>query len=121
MGAKVVGVHRADATKPDYADEVYLTRDLDALLPQADIVAVTLPGTEATRNLLDREFTAEELPLSDWEQVLEVNLTAPFKLCQLAGREMLKTGYEKIINMASMQSFFGGFTLSAYASPRVRT
>lgn len=54
LGAKVVGVRRADATKPDYADEVHLTRDLDALLPQADIVAVTLPGTEATRNLLDR-------------------------------------------------------------------
>ncbi len=54
MGAKVVGVRRADTTKPDYVDEVHLTRDLDALLPQADIVAVTLPGTEATRNLLDR-------------------------------------------------------------------
>lgn len=54
LGAKVVGVRRTDTTKPDYADEVYLTGDLDALLPQADIVAVTLPGTEATRNLLDR-------------------------------------------------------------------
>lgn len=54
LGAKVVGVRRTNTEKPDYADEVYLTSDLDALLPQADIVAVTLPGTEATRNLLDR-------------------------------------------------------------------
>ena len=54
LGAKVIGVRRTDAAKPDYADEVRLIADLDALLPQADIVAVTLPGTEATRNLLDR-------------------------------------------------------------------
>ena len=46
------------------------------------------------------------------------NLTAPFELCQLAGREMLKEGYGKIINIASMQSFFGGFTIPAYASAK---
>ena len=56
--------------------------------------------------------------MEDWDQVLEVNLTAPFELCQLAGREMLKEGYGKIINIASMQSFFGGFTIPAYASAK---
>lgn len=54
LGAKVIGVRRTNTEKPDYADEVHLIHALDALLPQADIVAVTLPGTEATRNLLDR-------------------------------------------------------------------
>lgn len=54
LGAKVIGVRRTNSAKPDYADEVHLTSGLDTLLPQADIVAVTLPGTEATRNLLDR-------------------------------------------------------------------
>lgn len=54
LGAKVIGVRRTNTEKPDYADEVHLTSDLDTLLTQADIVAVTLPGTEATRNLLDR-------------------------------------------------------------------
>ena len=34
---------------------MYLTEDLDRLLPQADVVAVTLPGTEATRGMLSRE------------------------------------------------------------------
>lgn len=54
LGARVIGVRRTDAAKPDYADEVHLISDLDQLLPEADIVAVTLPGTEATRGLLDR-------------------------------------------------------------------
>lgn len=55
LGAKVIGVRRTDAKKPDYADEVRLIGELDEILPQADVVAVTLPGTEATRNLLDRK------------------------------------------------------------------
>lgn len=67
---------------------------------------------------IQRRHPSEDFPMSDWDAVLEVNLTAPFELCQLAGREMLKTGYGKIINIASMQSFFGGFTIPAYASAK---
>lgn len=55
LGAKVIGVRRSQRPKPDYADEVHLLEDLDALLPQADVVAVSLPGTQATRGLLNRE------------------------------------------------------------------
>lgn len=54
LGAKVIGVRRTNARKPDYADEVRLIDELDELLPQADVVAITLPGTEATRNMMDR-------------------------------------------------------------------
>ena len=67
---------------------------------------------------IQRRHPSEEFPMEDWDAVLEVNLTAPFELCQLAGREMLKAGYGKIINIASMQSFFGGFTIPAYASAK---
>ena len=54
LGAKVIGVRRKNARKPAYADEVRLIDELDQLLPMADVVAITLPGTEATRNLIDR-------------------------------------------------------------------
>ena len=50
----MIGVRRSQRPKPNYADEVHLLEDLDDLLPQADVVAVTLPGTEATRGLLNR-------------------------------------------------------------------
>lgn len=62
LGAKVIGVRRTDAQKPDYADEVHLIGDLDRLLPLADVVAVTLPGTAATRNLLGREQIGKMKP-----------------------------------------------------------
>lgn len=62
MGAKVVGVRRTDVAKPDYADEVLLIDQLDQALPSADVVAVTLPGTPATRGLLSRERIARMKP-----------------------------------------------------------
>ena len=55
MGAYVIGLRRSDGSKPDYADEVHLTGELDELLPWADVVAVTLPGTQETRGMLGRE------------------------------------------------------------------
>ena len=36
---------------------------------------------------------AEETPLSVWRQVVEVNLTGPFLLCQAFGRRMLAAGH----------------------------
>jgi 2-dehydro-3-deoxy-D-gluconate 5-dehydrogenase len=65
-----------------------------------------------------KRHKCEEFPIEDWDLVLEVNLTAVFQLCQLAGRVMLKQGHGKIINMASMLSFSGGLTVPAYAASK---
>lgn len=54
LGAKVIGVRRSPRPCPEYADEVHLLEDLDSLLPHADVVAITLPGTDATRGLMSR-------------------------------------------------------------------
>ena len=59
LGAKVIGVQRSPRPCPEYADEVHLLEDLDSLLPQADVVAITLPGTDATRGLMSRERLAK--------------------------------------------------------------
>jgi NAD(P)-dependent dehydrogenase (short-subunit alcohol dehydrogenase family) len=44
----------------------------------------------------------EDLPLEKWQKVIEVNLTGAFLFSQAAGREMLKRGYGRIINVASI-------------------
>lgn len=67
---------------------------------------------------VQRRNRCEEFTLEDWDTVIGVNLNAVFVLCQLAGRKMLAQGGGKIINMASMLSFFGGFTVPAYAASK---
>ncbi|MDF2596226.1 MAG: dehydrogenase, short-chain alcohol dehydrogenase like protein [Clostridia bacterium] len=67
---------------------------------------------------IQRRYKSEEFPPEEWDLVININMTASFRLCQLAGKVMLKQGSGKIINVASMLSFFGGFTVPAYAASK---
>lgn len=62
FGAKVIGVRRAGRDKPDYVDELYLSDRLDTLLPLADTVALCLPQSADTQNLMNRERIAKMKP-----------------------------------------------------------
>ena len=69
---------------------------------------------------IQRRHPSPEFPLQDWKDVLNVNLTAPFDLCQMAAKEFLKKEQPcgKIVNIASMLSFFGGMTVPVYAASK---
>ena len=55
LGAYTIGIWRKDALKPDYMDELHLMDQLEALLPRADIVALSLPGTSLTNNIINKD------------------------------------------------------------------
>jgi 2-dehydro-3-deoxy-D-gluconate 5-dehydrogenase len=65
-----------------------------------------------------RRSPAAEFSEKDWNDVIEINLNAVFRLCQLAGRHMLTQGYGKIINIASLLSFQGGVFVPSYAAAK---
>ena len=65
-----------------------------------------------------RRAPAFDYSQDDWTTVIEVNLSAVFRLSQLAGRQMLAQGCGKIINIASLLSFQGGITVPAYAAAK---
>ncbi len=67
---------------------------------------------------IQRRSKSEEFPIEYWDAVVEINMTSVFLLCQLAGRKMLEQGQGKIINVASMLSYFGGYTVPAYAASK---
>ncbi|MFW6266776.1 MAG: 3-oxoacyl-ACP reductase FabG [Halanaerobium sp.] len=67
---------------------------------------------------IQRRNKAENFSEKDWDDVLEVNLNSVFILSQLAAKEMLKNDGGKIINIASLLSFFGGYTVPAYAASK---
>lgn len=54
LGSYVIGVRRAGTDKPDSVDELYLSEQLDQLLPRADFLALFLPSTSATENIINR-------------------------------------------------------------------
>jgi 2-dehydro-3-deoxy-D-gluconate 5-dehydrogenase len=67
---------------------------------------------------IGRAADAVDQDLADWDEVIEVNLTATFELCQLAGRIMVAQGSGKIVNIASLLSFQGGLRVSSYAASK---
>lgn len=67
---------------------------------------------------VQRRYPSEDFPLEDFRFVMKVNAEVPFAMCQLAGRHFLEQSSGKIINVASMLSFFGGYTVPAYAASK---
>jgi len=66
-----------------------------------------------------RRAPAADYSEEDWATVIEVNLSSVFRLCQLAGKQMIEAGHGgKIINIASLLSFQGGITVPAYAASK---
>lgn len=61
---------------------------------------------------------AEEIEMPKWDKLVELNITAVFEMSQLAARKMIAQGSGKIINVASMLSFFGGYACSPYAASK---
>lgn len=53
-----------------------------------------------------------------WDEVIEINLTAPFILAREVGKGMLARGRGKIIFTASLLSFQGGINVPGYAASK---
>lgn len=60
----------------------------------------------------------DEYNMTEWRQVMDVNLNSAFACCQAAYPEMKKAGGGKIINIGSMYSIFGGPYTVPYAASK---
>lgn len=58
LGCRTIGVKRRVGEKPEWVDELYGMDELENLLPQADVVAMSLPGNPSTYHTLSRERIA---------------------------------------------------------------
>jgi 2-deoxy-D-gluconate 3-dehydrogenase len=67
---------------------------------------------------IQRRNKCEEFSMEDWDAVINIDLSSVFLMDQLAGQVMLRQKYGKIVNIASMLSFFGGYTVPAYAASK---
>ncbi len=53
LGAICYGVRRTIHDKPDFIEKLVTIEEMDELLPQMDVVALSLPGTDAVTGLFD--------------------------------------------------------------------
>ena len=138
-GAKVVGVDIGDqsqtAAQAREAGGEFIS--VPANLGQcgqkeaAEVVAQVLQQAGRMDGLVNnagiiRRAPAVDFSEADWNDVLRLNLSAPFFLCQAAARWWMTGGREKspaearlkIVNIASMLSFQGGVFVPSYTASK---
>jgi NAD(P)-dependent dehydrogenase (short-subunit alcohol dehydrogenase family) len=78
--------------------------DIDALTNAVEKTEAALGALSLAVNCagIANAKPAEELPLEQWRQMMDVNLTGAFLSCQAEGRAMLTHGRGAIVNIASM-------------------
>ncbi len=85
-------------------------------LSDAAEVEKLVPAAEAAMGSLDilvnnagitKDGLAMRMKDEDWQQVLDVNLTAAFRLCRAAMRPMMKKRWGRIINITSVVATTG--------------
>lgn len=92
------------------AESTSLAKKVLKEVGQVDIL-VNNAGTIRRENIAD-------YPLADWDEVVEVNLTAPFILTQDFGKPMLERGAGKVIFISSLLSYQGGIRVPAYTASK---
>jgi 2-deoxy-D-gluconate 3-dehydrogenase len=138
-GAKVVGVDLSEQTdtaaqaRAAGAEYISLTANLGAGLQKdaADVVAAVLQKAGRIDGVVNnagiiRRAPAVDYTEADWNDVLRINLSTPFFLCQAAARWWLTGGREKsppearlkLVNIASMLSFQGGILVPSYTASK---
>lgn len=104
----------ASAVTGDMAEEPEIRRVFEealALLDGRIDILVNCAGTQYRAPALD-------FPVEEFDRVMNVNNRAVFIMSKLAAENMMPRGYGKIINIASMQSFFGIPNTPAYAASK---
>ena len=106
-GLKATAVAADLASRPDVerliSESIEKAGRLDILVNNAGIIKRT-PAVDHTD--------------ADWDAVIDVNLNGVFTACRAAGRHMIARGSGKIINTASLLTFFGGITVPGYAASK---
>lgn len=62
MGSYIIGIRRSKRPKPDFVGEQYTMDALVRVLPRADIVAMSLPGYDETRHIINEEMLRRMKP-----------------------------------------------------------
>ena len=67
---------------------------------------------------INRRYWLEDFPLDMWDEVIATNLNGTVYCSQLVGQYMLRQGYGRIVNLASMNSFVAGPKMAAYVASK---
>ncbi|MBR2123799.1 MAG: 3-oxoacyl-[Acetobacter sp.] len=90
----------------------------DALIDRAEKLTNTSIDILVNNAGLTRDTLALRMKDADWNEVLEVDLTAPFRLCRAVLKGMLRRRSGRIINISSIVGVTGNAGQANYVSAK---
>jgi NAD(P)-dependent dehydrogenase (short-subunit alcohol dehydrogenase family) len=109
-GAQVIVWDLDGSPKVDVSDPASIEKALkgvgkiDVLVNNAGIAGKNVPTVD--------------YPIEEWERVLSVNLTSQFLCCRAVAPRMVKAGYGRIVNIASIAGKEGNPNAVAYSASK---
>jgi NAD(P)-dependent dehydrogenase (short-subunit alcohol dehydrogenase family) len=97
----------------DVTEASSIERLRDAVLREFGTVQILVNCAGRTKRTPTLDLTETE-----WESILDTNLTGTLRACQAFGRHMAERGYGRIINIASIASLISLREVAAYAASK---
>jgi NAD(P)-dependent dehydrogenase (short-subunit alcohol dehydrogenase family) len=85
----------------------------DAVLKEFGKIDILVNAAGVTHKAATLEATEE-----DWSRVLDINLNGTLRACQIFGATMVRAGYGRIVNIASLTTFVGFYRVAAYCASK---
>jgi NAD(P)-dependent dehydrogenase (short-subunit alcohol dehydrogenase family) len=104
---------RSLALTSDVQDRRSLQQLHDAVLEEFGKIDILVNAAGVTH-----KAPTLEVDEGDWERVIDINLNGTMRSCQVFGSTMVRAGYGRIINIASLTSFVGFYRVAAYAASK---
>ena len=107
-----LGRHSLDQTC-DVTDNASIEKLLQSVCAEFGSVQILVNSAGRTKKMATHDF-----PESEWNAILETNLTGTLRACRVFGRHMIERRYGRIVNVASLSSLVSLFQVAAYSASK---
>ena len=97
----------------DITDNASIERLLQSVCAEFGSVQILVNCAGRTKKMATLDF-----PESEWNAILETNLTGTLRACRVFGRHMIERRYGRIVNVASLSSLVSLFQVAAYSASK---
>ncbi len=113
-GAKVAIWDLDHADKVDVANQAAIQKALERTLQQLGGIDVLINNA----GIAGMSKPVVDYPVEEWRRVVDIDLNGPFLCCRAVVPHMVKAGYGRIVNMASVAGKEGNPNAAAYAAAK---
>jgi NAD(P)-dependent dehydrogenase (short-subunit alcohol dehydrogenase family) len=114
VAAEIVALGRRSLAQAcDVTDNASIERLLQSARKEFGSVQILVNCAGRTKKMSTLDF-----PESEWNAIIETNLTGTLRACRVFGRHMVEQRYGRIVNIASISSLVSLYQVAAYSASK---